>query len=148
MVNFYANNLWGQLSRHSDAKNDPEFLALVPKWLEVACKKLVKVGFPSKSDSAACAFSKLDFETDEEFTSQFGKCRIIMLDTVKTLSSIDPTVPYQVKRTFSIFIGNLDVTNFERDPIKTVSCQDQNILYEQNICLLVSLLLLLVSHSS
>ena len=43
MVNFYANNLWGQLSRHPDAKMDPKFLAIVPKWLEVACKKLVKV---------------------------------------------------------------------------------------------------------
>ena len=100
MVNFYANNLWGQLSRHPDAKKDPKFLAVVPKWLEVACKKLVKVGHPSKRDSPACAFSQLDFETDEEFVSQFGKSRIIMLDTVKTLSSIDPSVSYQIADTW------------------------------------------------
>jgi len=96
MVNFYANNLWGQLARHADVSKDPKFLAILPKWLEVACKKVVKVGFPSKQGHPSCAYSQIDFETDEEFSSQFGKCRIILLEILKTVSSSNPWLPYRL----------------------------------------------------
>ena len=94
-VNFYAHNLWGQLCRHADISQDDKFVAVVPKWIEIAAKKVVKSGFPSKSDVPACSYSRLDFETDEAFTSQFAKSRIILLEIFKTLSTTNPWMPYQ-----------------------------------------------------
>jgi exportin-5 len=37
----------------------------------------------------------LDFESDEEFTSFFGRYRIILFEVIKLISAISPIVPYQ-----------------------------------------------------
>ena len=95
VVNFYANNLWAQFCRHPDISNDEIFLAYLPKWIEVASKKVVKLGIPSSDNHPSCAYSKLDFDNDEEFSSYFGRCRIILLDTIRAVNSINPIVPYR-----------------------------------------------------
>ena len=95
VVNFYANNLWAQFCRHSDISQDDIFITYLPKWIEVASKKVVKIGLPSKDNHRSCAYSKLDFDNDEEFSSYFGRCRIILLDTIRAVSSINPSIPYR-----------------------------------------------------
>ena len=95
VVNFYANNLWAQFCRHPDISKDHIFATYLPKWTEVASKKVVKIGLPSKEDHPSCAYSKLDFDNDEEFSSYFGRCRIILLDTIRAVSSLDPVIPYR-----------------------------------------------------
>ena len=95
VVNFYANNLWAQFCRHPDISKDQIFSTYLPKWTEVASKKVVKVGLPSEDNHPACAYSKLDFDNDEEFSSYFGRCRIILLDTIRAVSNLNPVIPYQ-----------------------------------------------------
>ena len=95
VVNWYANNLWAQFCRHPDISKDQTFCTYLPKWTEVAAKKVVKIGLPSLDSHPACAYSKLDFDNDEEFNSYFGRCRIILLDTIRAVSNLNPVIPYQ-----------------------------------------------------
>ena len=95
VVNWYANNLWAQFCRHPDISKDQTFCTYLPKWTEVAAKKVVKIGLPSLDNHPACAYSKLDFDNDEEFNSYFGRCRIILLDTIRAVSNLNPVIPYQ-----------------------------------------------------
>lgn len=95
MVNYYANELWAKFCRHPDILKDDIFQAYIPKWVECALKKAVKVGYPSKDDSPACAYSRMDCETDDEFHAFFGKYRVIMGEIIKLISASTPAVPYQ-----------------------------------------------------
>ena len=71
------------------------FKTYIPKWVEIALKKAIKVGYPSKDDHPSCAYARMDFETDEEFTSCFGRYRIIMGDVIRLISGLNPSIPYQ-----------------------------------------------------
>jgi exportin-5 len=76
MVNYLANELWAKFFRHPDIFKDSEtFQSFVPKWVEAAMKKSVRSGHPSKEDHPSCVYSRMDFETDEEFSSFFGRYR-------------------------------------------------------------------------
>ena len=56
----------------------------------------VKVGYPSKEDHPSCAYSRMDFETDEEFSSFFGRYRLIMADVIRTITNqSSPTYAFQ-----------------------------------------------------
>ena len=50
-VNFYANELWAKFLRQADIAKDDLFRSYIPKWVEVALKKSVKVGSPSQVSS-------------------------------------------------------------------------------------------------
>lgn len=94
-VNLYVNELWVKFFRHSDISKDSVFQTYIPKWISLACKKCVKVGYPTRSDSQSCSYSLLDFDTDEEFNIFFGKYRIIIVECIKLISSDSPLLPFQ-----------------------------------------------------
>ena len=112
MVNYYANELWAKFVRHADIVKDEVFKTYIPKWVEIALQKSIKIGYPSKEDHPSCAYARMDFETDEEFLSCFGRYRIIMSEVLRIVSgssnggekkaedingqrNFDPTIPYQ-----------------------------------------------------
>ena len=95
MVNAWANELWAKFCRHPEIVKDDVFKTFMPKWIDCALKKSIKCGFPSRDDHPSCPYSRMDFETDEEFSSFFGRYRIIMAEVIKMISSIDPTYAYQ-----------------------------------------------------
>ena len=45
MVNYYANELWAKFCRHPDIFKDEVFQTFIPKWIECALKKGIKVIF-------------------------------------------------------------------------------------------------------
>jgi hypothetical protein len=47
-VNYYANELWAKFLRQADIAKDDLFRSYIPKWVEVAVKKAIKVGYPSQ----------------------------------------------------------------------------------------------------
>ena len=71
------------------------FKSFIPKWVEIALKKSLKVGHPSREDHASCVYSRMDFETDEEFSSFFGRYRIILGEVLRLISGQNPTYAYQ-----------------------------------------------------
>lgn len=95
MVSLYANELWAKFCRHPDISKDKAFMAFVPKWVGCALKKAVKVGHPSKDEHPSSAYARMDFETDEEFVSFFGRYRIVLAEVVKLVSATSPVIPYQ-----------------------------------------------------
>jgi hypothetical protein len=47
-VNYFANELWAKFLRQADIAKDDLFRSYIPKWVEVAVKKAVKLGYPSQ----------------------------------------------------------------------------------------------------
>jgi len=89
-VNLYANDLWAKFFRHADISQDQTFLSYQPKWVEVAIKKVVKVGYPEKDDHPACGYSQLDHDNDDEFLAFFLKYRLCILENVRVISNSQP----------------------------------------------------------
>ena len=99
-VNLYANDLWGKFFRHSDIAQNPIFVSYQPKWIEIAMKKVVKVGFPESDDNPACGYSQLDFDNDEEFLNFFVKYRLCILENVRIISTSQPLLPLMLLDTW------------------------------------------------
>ena len=53
-----------------------------------------KVGSPCRSDHPSCAYSKLDFDEEHEFSAFFAKYRVILFEGVRIVSALDPQVTY------------------------------------------------------
>ena len=92
-VNHYANELWGKFFRHPDISQNSTFVSYQPKWIEVALKKVVKVGYPESDDHPACGYSQLDFDNDEEFYAFFLKYRLCILENVRVIAATQPQLP-------------------------------------------------------
>eukprot|EP00095_Tigriopus_kingsejongensis_P004335 snap_masked-scaffold1460_size40381-processed-gene-0.0 protein:Tk04335 transcript:snap_masked-scaffold1460_size40381-processed-gene-0.0-mRNA-1 annotation:"PREDICTED: exportin-5" len=93
VVNHYANELWAKFFRHADIGRDSVFRTYIPKWTTLALKKYVKVGQPSRSDHPSCAYAQLDFDSDEDFASFFGRYRIILVEGIKLVSRESADLP-------------------------------------------------------
>ncbi|KAK1338368.1 hypothetical protein QTO34_001484 [Cnephaeus nilssonii] len=63
---------WGALFRHEILSRDPLLLAMIPKYLRASMTNVVKMGFPSKTDSPSCEYSRFDFDSDEDFNAFFN----------------------------------------------------------------------------
>jgi len=92
-VNLLANELWAKFFRHTDISLDPTFLSYQPKWIEIALRKVVKVGYPERDDYPACSYSQLDFDNDEEFLAFFIKYRLCILENVRVIATNQPILP-------------------------------------------------------
>jgi len=95
VVNHSVAELWAKMLRHNDISRDEVFVTYVPKFVPVAVKKVLKIGQPSMRNHASCQYSQLDFETEEEFSSFFGKFRIILLEAIKLVKADNAVLPYQ-----------------------------------------------------
>ncbi len=78
-----------------DISRDAVFAACIPKFVPMAIRKCLKAGAPSASNHPSCSYSALDFDTDEEFSSFFGRLRIVLLDGIKLIRSEQPALPFQ-----------------------------------------------------
>lgn len=94
VVNNFSNELWAKFLRQPDISRDDLFRSFLPKWIEVAMKKAIKVGFPSQNSHPSCDYSRLDFECDDEFSVFFSKYRVILFEIIKLISAMSPILPY------------------------------------------------------
>ncbi|XP_069092402.1 exportin-5-like [Pleurodeles waltl] len=62
---------WKIFLKHKVFSSDTVLLSKFPKYLQATTINLLKVGFPSKNDSPSCAYSRMDFDSDEEFIEFF-----------------------------------------------------------------------------
>ena len=93
-LNVTATSLWLALLRHERISTDPDLMAILEPWVNVAAEKLIKVGYPSRNDHAACAYSRLDFESDDEFSPVMQRLRVDLLDALRSATLISPEVTY------------------------------------------------------
>ncbi|XP_056616495.1 exportin-5 [Triplophysa dalaica] len=89
---------WCSLFRHEVLSKDPVVGQMAIKYLEVARINLVKTGFPSKNDSQGCDFSRMDFDSDEDFNSYFNSFRAQQGQAVRLACNIAPFEAFQIAR--------------------------------------------------
>ena len=93
-INYTATGLWLALFRHECISTDQELFGILHAWINVVAHKLIKVGYPSHNDHLACAYSRLDFESDEEFSTFQHRFRVDMLEGVRLATTIAPVVAF------------------------------------------------------
>uniref|UniRef100_A0A8C0J4Q6 Exportin-5 n=1 Tax=Chelonoidis abingdonii TaxID=106734 RepID=A0A8C0J4Q6_CHEAB len=87
---------WGALFRHEILSRDPLLLAMIPKYLRASMTNLVKVGFPSKTDSPSCEYSRFDFDSDEDFNAFFNSFRAQQGEVMRMACRLDPKTGFQM----------------------------------------------------
>ncbi|KAK8751328.1 hypothetical protein OTU49_014122 [Cherax quadricarinatus] len=90
----FTNGLWGQLFRHELVSQSKTLQAVIPTWITIVSRKVMKHGFPSKNDSESCQYSRFDFDSDEEYSNFFYKVRSETLETIKNASLLAPETMY------------------------------------------------------
>ncbi|XP_077198877.1 exportin-5 isoform X2 [Paroedura picta] len=87
---------WGALFRHEVLSRDPLLLAMISKYLRASMTNLVKVGFPSKTDSPSCEYSRFDFDSDEDFNYFFNSFRAQQGEVIRMACRLDPRTGFQM----------------------------------------------------
>ncbi|NXA10140.1 XPO5 protein, partial [Sapayoa aenigma] len=87
---------WGALFRHEVLSRDPLLLAIIPRYLHASMTSLVKVGFPSKTDSPICEYSRFDFDSDEDFNAFFNSFRAQQGEVMRMACRLDPRTSFQM----------------------------------------------------
>ncbi|KAM6956508.1 exportin-5 [Aplochiton taeniatus] len=87
---------WGSLFRHEILSKDPVVVEMTVKYLRATMKNLVKTGFPSKNDNPSCEYSRVDFDSDEDFNFFFNSFRAQQGDVVRLACRIIPLEAFQI----------------------------------------------------
>ncbi|XP_023226936.1 exportin-5-like [Centruroides sculpturatus] len=94
VLSSYTQNLWSLFFNHKAISEDVSFKAVIPQIVKSCMDKLIKVGFPSRSDFASCSYSKLDFDSDEDFNAFFGKFRSDVCETLRCATMANPIITF------------------------------------------------------
>ncbi|XP_073691324.1 exportin-5 [Garra rufa] len=89
---------WGNLFRHEILSKDPVVGQMAIKYLRAARINLVKTGFPSKNDCPGCEFSRVDFDSDEDFSCSFNSFRAQQGEAVRLACKIVPFEAFQTAK--------------------------------------------------
>ncbi|KAJ8972526.1 hypothetical protein NQ317_013841 [Molorchus minor] len=76
-----ANPLWNSMLKNEQVSRDPVFLSFIPQWVQCTAPKIIKFNYPvGKSPTAmevseSAAYAKIDFDSEDEFSAFFYRCR-------------------------------------------------------------------------
>ncbi|XP_053475356.1 exportin-5 isoform X2 [Ictalurus furcatus] len=87
---------WGSMFRHEVLSKEPVIIQMAVKYLKAAMTNLVKSGFPSKNDSPACEYARVDFDSDEDFNAFFHSFRAQQGDVIRHSCKIAPLEAFQI----------------------------------------------------
>ncbi|PIN88319.1 hypothetical protein AB205_0198680 [Aquarana catesbeiana] len=59
-------------------------------------KRILQVGFPSKSNSPSCEYSQLDFDSDEDFVTFFNYFKAMMGDVMRRACRLNPHASFHM----------------------------------------------------
>ncbi|XP_067093000.1 exportin-5 [Osmerus mordax] len=88
--------MWGTMFRHEILSKDPVIVQMTIKYLRATMVNLVKTGFPSKNDSPSCEYSRVDFDSDEDFNFFFNSFRAQQGEVVRNACRIVPLETFQI----------------------------------------------------
>lgn len=77
------NKIFFQVAR------DQIFLSSIPQWVQCTAPKIIKFSYPvgksptSNEISETAAYAKIDFDSEEEFSAYFYRCRGDILDSFR-----------------------------------------------------------------
>lgn len=93
-----ASTIWISLLKHEYLAKEPIFLEFIPKLIEVVGPKVIKVPYPAtravELDNRTETFISLDFDSEEEYTIFFHRCRPTILEIFRQATLIAPLVTF------------------------------------------------------
>lgn len=95
-----ANPLWNCFLKHEQISRDPIFLSCIPQWVQCTAPKIVKFNYPvgksptSNDINETVAYTKVDFDSDEEFSAYFYRCRSDFLDSFRQATLVAPLITF------------------------------------------------------
>ncbi|XP_056147857.1 exportin-5 [Lampris incognitus] len=95
-LKFSTQITWGALFKHEILSKDPAVKETALEYLRATMTNLVKTGFPSKKDSPSCEYSRVDFDSDEDFNSFFISFRAQQGEVVRGACRITPLEAFQM----------------------------------------------------
>uniref|UniRef100_A0A3B4U589 Exportin-5 n=1 Tax=Seriola dumerili TaxID=41447 RepID=A0A3B4U589_SERDU len=87
---------WGALFRHETLSKDAVVVEMAVKYLRASMTNLVKTGFPSRDDNPSCEYSRVDFDSDEDFNSFFNSFRAQQGEVLRSACRIVPLEAFQI----------------------------------------------------
>lgn len=87
---------WGSLFRHETLSKNGVIVDMAIKYLRASMINLVKTGFPSRDDHPSCVYSRVDFDSDEDFNAFFNSFRAQQGDVVRSACRIVPLEAFQI----------------------------------------------------
>ncbi|XP_078000928.1 exportin-5-like [Glandiceps talaboti] len=90
-----TQTLWTNFFRHELISHDANIINCIPEFLTIAMKNLIKYGFPSQDNNPSCAYSVLDFDSDEEFNHFFNNFRAHQIESVRQCNKVQPLIAFQ-----------------------------------------------------
>lgn len=92
VLSCYTQSLWLNLCQNSHTSTSQSLKEILPEIVEISTEKLIRMGFPSQSNSQSCAFSRFDFDGDEEFLRFYHKFRTEVLEVLKNITALQPEI--------------------------------------------------------
>lgn len=86
----------GSLFRHQTLSKDAVVGQMAIQYIRAATVNLVKTGFPSRNDSPSCEYSRVDFDSDEDFNAFFNSFRAQQGDVLRVASRAVPLEAFQI----------------------------------------------------
>nr|XP_054759468.1 exportin-5-like [Lytechinus pictus] len=81
---------WMAFLRHEHMSRTQAMLDIIPSLCQTFITTIQKLGYPSRNDSAACAYSRIDFDSDEEFFLFFSSHRYNQLEILRYATALCP----------------------------------------------------------
>ncbi len=91
----YTHGLWASFLKHQSISSNATFQACIPVLIQTTRQTLLKVGIPSLDNSPSCAYSRLDFDCDEDFKIFFSRYRAEISDTIRLSTALCPVTCFQ-----------------------------------------------------
>ncbi|CAH2092253.1 unnamed protein product [Euphydryas editha] len=92
-----ANTVWLAFLKHEQISKLPHVLAMVPRWLQAAAPKVLKVTYPSSRVSGAndtVAYACMDYDSEQEFAIFFSRSRTEILESFRYCMIAAPLVTW------------------------------------------------------
>ncbi|XP_030745533.1 exportin-5-like [Sitophilus oryzae] len=95
-----ANPLWNSMLKHEHIVRDPMFLSCIPQWVQCTAPKIVKFNYSQEKHpvgselSETVAYAKIDFDSEEEFSAFFYRCRSDFLNSFRAATLVAPLITF------------------------------------------------------
>ncbi|KPJ15637.1 Exportin-5, partial [Papilio machaon] len=86
-----ANSVWLAFLKHDHISKLPLVVAVVPRWLQAAAPKVLKVSYPSSRANGVSdevAYACMDYDSEQEFAIFFSRCRTEILDSFSIIVEV------------------------------------------------------------
>ncbi|KRT83706.1 hypothetical protein AMK59_3253 [Oryctes borbonicus] len=93
-----ANPIWNSMMKHDQISRDSMFLSYISEWVQCTAPKIIKLNYSYAKTTTdvtnPASYYKLDFDSEEEYSLYFYRCRSDFLDTFRQATIVSPLVTF------------------------------------------------------